>query len=253
MITGFFNKLRKSKDKGTSPQIPDGQRIYCIGDIHGRADLLRQLHETILSDAADYKGKKTVVYLGDYIDRGEQSREVIEILLSEPLAGFKTVYLQGNHEQWLLNFLDYPVEGSAWLSFGGREMLSSYGIPLAHIPTQSEIPTLAEQLRQALPEAHKNFFKDCQACWQCGPYYFVHAGICPGVALEKQVLEDQLWIRDEFLDSKKDHGAIIVHAHNVTLEPQFLPNRIGIDTGAFSSGILTCLVLESDKQSILQT
>ena len=253
MISRLIAKLRKPSNGGTIPHIPGDQRIYCIGDIHGRADLLQQIHEQILSDASKYSGKKTNVYLGDYIDRGEQSRQVIDILLSDPTPGFESVFLQGNHENAMLSFIEFPEASASWLSFGGRETLNSYGIPLAHIPGDSEVPGLARQLVNNLPDTHREFLKNCSDSWRCGSYYFVHAGILPGVALDKQILEDQLWIRDEFLESKRDHGAIIVHGHTITPDPQLLPNRIGIDTGAFSSGVLTCLILEANEQRLLQT
>ena len=253
MITRFIDKFRKPPEVPVSPHIPAKQRVYCIGDIHGRVDLLQQLHEKILSDAGNYKGKKTIVYLGDYIDRGEQSRQVIDLLLTGPLADFDPVYLRGNHEQVMLSFIEFPEASAAWLTFGGREALNSYGIPLAHIPGIREIPELAKRLDNILPETHRNFLQNCIDSWQCGSYYFVHAGIQPGVALDQQVMEDQLWIREEFLESKKNHGAIIVHGHSITPEPELLPNRIGIDTGAFRSGVLTCLVLEGQEQRLLQT
>jgi serine/threonine protein phosphatase 1 len=135
------------------------KRVYCIGDIHGRADLLTHLHELILKDARRYQGDKTIVYLGDCIDRGEQSRQVIEMLLSQPLPGFEAIYLKGNHEQAMLDFMEYPEAAAAWLTFGGRETLNSYGIPVPYIPTLKEIPSLAEKLRQewhcVIDEIHK--------------------------------------------------------------------------------------------------
>lgn len=253
MITHLLKKFQKPTEEIASPGIPGDQRVYCIGDIHGCADLLEQLHQQILTDAANHSGKKTIVYLGDYVDRGEQSKQVIDILLADPLPGFDAIYLQGNHEQVMLSFIEYPLAAASWLSFGGRETLNSYGIPVAHIPGKHEVPGLAEQLDNKLPDTHRAFLQDCVLSWQCGSYYFVHAGIQPDIALDKQLLEDQLWIRDEFLESNKDHGAIIVHGHTITPEPEFLPNRISIDTGAFSSGVLTCLVLEGEQQRLLQT
>ena len=118
MISRLLTKFRKPPEQPITPHIPDNQRIYCIGDIHGCADLLQQLHEKILGDAGNYKGKKTIVYLGDYIDRGEQSRQVIDLLLTEPLADFDPVYLRGNHEQVMLSFIEFPEASAAWLTFG---------------------------------------------------------------------------------------------------------------------------------------
>jgi serine/threonine protein phosphatase 1 len=234
-------------------ELPADQRVYCIGDIHGRGDLLQQLHGMILADAADFQGRKTAVYLGDYIDRGEQSRQVIDRLLDEPLKGFDSVYLRGNHEQAMLDFMSDPKAVINWLRFGGRETLTSYGIKLAHIPRLRDVIPLAEQLERALPESHREFLNSCESSWRCGSYYFVHAGIRPGVALERQVIEDQLWIREKFLSSRDDHGAVVVHGHSISTTVEMKPNRIGIDTGAFATGVLTCLVLEGSTQRLLQT
>jgi len=235
------------------PHIPDDWRVYCIGDIHGRADLLLQLHSMIISDAELSKGRRIVVYLGDYIDRGEQSRQVIDLLLEQPLPRFESIFLLGNHEQAMLKFMEQPKEYASWLSFGGRETLNSYGISLAHIPTIGKVVQLAEQFGRNLPDTHRAFFQNCVSDWRCGDYYFVHAGIRPGVALDRQTLEDKLWIRNKFLNSNMNHGAVVVHGHNISTQAELLPNRIGIDTGAFMSGVLTCLVLEGSEQRLVQT
>jgi len=252
-VTGLFGNSRKPPEPGRAARVPGGRRIYCIGDIHGRADLLGELHEQICADAAGFERQKTIVYLGDYIDRGEQSRQVVELLLTRPLRNFETVYLLGNHEQTMLDFLEYPEAVAAWLSYGGREMLASYGIPLAYIPAAADIPPLARELRDALPAAHLDFYANLDVSWCCGDYYFVHAGVRPGAALDRQLKDDQIWIRDEFLLSSRDHGAVVVHGHTITPEPEVRPNRIGIDTGAYASGVLTCLVLEGETRRFLQT
>lgn len=253
MIKHLINKLRKPPSGPTRPHVPENQRIYCIGDIHGRADLLQQLQKKILADAAPYKDKKTIVYLGDYIDRGDQSCQVIEALISNPLPDFTAIHLLGNHEQVLLSFIDHPKQSAAWLTFGGTQTLHSYGIPPVHLPSRREVVQLAKQLDEKLPDSHRNFLQNLATSWQCGSYYFVHAGIDPNVALAKQDIDAQLWIREEFLNSEKDHGVIVVHGHSLTSQPELLPNRIGIDTGAFSTGVLTCLVLEGEEQRIIQT
>jgi serine/threonine protein phosphatase 1 len=253
VITRLLDKLKKRPATGTAPCIPEGQRVYCIGDIHGSVGLLERLHGMILEDAEGFEGTRHVVYLGDYVDRGEHTKQVLDLLLEAPLPGFEPVYLQGNHEQIMLAFIEYPEMTASWLNFGGREALNSYGIRLAHVPSRHEVFELSRRLDRALPDSHREFLQNGLEHWQCGGYYFVHAGIRPGVALEHQLQEDKLWIRDEFLDSRKDHGAIVVHGHSIVQEPDFQPNRIGIDTGAFRSGVLTCLVLEGDQQRILQT
>lgn len=253
MFENLTKIFRKPQKPHVSPHVPDKQRIYAIGDIHGRADLLSQLHEKIRIDAELYEGKKTIVYLGDYVDRGEQSKQVIDILISEPLENFESIHLKGNHEQAMMDFIEYPGAAAAWLSFGGREALSSYGIPLAYIPSMNEVGEIAQKLSDKLPDSHRELMTNALPSWQCGSYYFVHAGIRPGVDLDEQTIEDKLWIRDDFLGSTLSHGTIVVHGHSITMVPEFLPNRIGIDTGAFSTGVLTCLILENDEHRILQT
>ena len=250
----LFNKLRRkdaANDKaGGQAAYPAGKRMYCIGDIHGRADLLDQLHGLIKADAAGFTGETQALYLGDYIDRGDDSKRVIDTLLGDPLPGFEYIYLLGNHEHALLDFLLDPESMSGWLSWGGRETLASYGIQVSLSPA---LPELRDTLERATPANHLNFYVNCQLHHQEGSYYFVHAGIRPGIALKKQRFEDQLWIRDPFTSSTRDHGAVIVHGHTISEEAELLPNRIGIDTGAYYSGVLTCLVLEGTEQRLLQT
>ena len=254
MFTDIIKKFQKPKTPHVTPYVPKNERIYSIGDIHGRADLLEELHKQIQKDAKPHKGKKIIVYLGDYIDRGEQSCQVIDILLDNPLKDFDQVYLRGNHERAMLDFIDFPGAAAAWLSFGGKEALNSYGIPLAHIPSMQHVGELAKTLDETLPDTHREFLtRTCVDSWQYGSYYFVHAGIRPGVPLEKQTQEDKLWIRDEFLGSTISHGTIVVHGHSISQVPELLPNRIGIDTGAYATGVLTSLVLEGEDQRLIQT
>jgi serine/threonine protein phosphatase 1 len=254
VLTNIIKNFRKSLRQHVTPHAPKNQRIYAIGDIHGEADLLKQIHEIITADASNFNGKKTIVYLGDYIDRGEQSCQVIELLLSNPLKTFEPIYLRGNHERAMLDFIEFPGAAATWLTFGGREALNSYGIPLEYIPSMQHVGEIAEQLDDVLPNEHRRFLTTtCIDSWQCGSYYFVHAGIRPGIDLENQTQEDKLWIRDEFLCSSINHGAIVVHGHSITMQPELLPNRIGIDTGAFNTGVLTALVLEGKEQRLLQT
>jgi len=236
-----------------SPAVPEGCRVYAVGDIHGCDDLLGALHRRIERDAAAWEGRKLLVYLGDYIDRGPASKQVIDRLIGQPLAGFESVFLKGNHEQALLDFLDYPEEAASWLTFGGRETLGSYGIRTSPYPGHRELVGVSEALSTVLPDSHRDFFNNGRMSWSSGDYYFVHAGIRPGVALDRQNLDDQLWIREDFTESRADHGKIVVHGHTIAPEVELYPNRIGIDTGAFASGVLTCLVLEGKEQRLIQT
>ncbi len=235
------------------PFLPSGRRLYCIGDIHGRLDLLEELHELIRADAAGFWGRAGVVYLGDYIDRGPQSKQVLDYLTEHPLVGFDVVHLLGNHEQAMLDFLANPQAAATWLNYGGQATLVSYGVGIIQLQRSAPVELLRDELEQRMPPAHLDFLAGCRLVHIEGSYCFVHAGIRPGVALENQAAEDLLWIRDDFTRSRVNHGCIVVHGHNMTEQAEFLPNRIGIDTGAFHSGLLTALVLEGGEQRLLQT
>ena len=253
MITRFLGRSRQLE--GVAPEVPPESRIYAVGDIHGRVDLLRRLHGFIHHDAYERQApRNVVVYLGDYIDRGEASPGVIDLLLDEPLPGFEAVHLKGNHEETLLAFLDDVGVGPGWLMYGGAETLLSYGVvpPLAPAGGQ-ELERAQAELRAKLPERHRRFMEGLRLTHEEGDYLFAHAGVRPGVPLDQQEEQDLLWIRDEFLLSDAEFGKIIVHGHTITSRPDVQRNRIGIDTGAFASGTLTCLVLEGAEWSFLQT
>ncbi|HEY4135438.1 MAG TPA: metallophosphoesterase family protein [Alphaproteobacteria bacterium] len=234
---------------------PEGLRLYAIGDIHGRLDLLQGLHELIRDDAERAGAThRRVVYLGDYIDRGLESRQVVDFLLDAPLEGFESVYLKGNHEQALLQFLDDPMVGPNWFFFGGDATLYSYRVAGAAPGIDTgRLAKIQEAFRETLPARHLDFYRALTLQHRAGDYLFVHAGIRPGVPAERQVESDLLWIRDEFLDSTADHGAVVVHGHTIMPEPVVRPNRVGIDTGAYASGHLTCLVLDGEERRFLQT
>ena len=250
MLSRFF-----FRPKGEAPEVPPGRRIYAIGDIHGRADLLGDLHLLIHEDADRRQAPhNVVVYLGDYIDRGGASPAVLDLLLDAPLPSFESVHLKGNHEDSLLQFLEDYTIGRAWLSYGGAETLESYGIAGAGAATSSrELARLQAELKARLPERHLRFFAGLRLMHAEGDYLFAHAGVRPGVALEHQSAEDLLWIRDEFLASTASFGKIVVHGHTISTRPDVQRNRIGIDTGAFATGKLTALVLEGSEWSFLQT
>ena len=251
----IINKLLgRENHPPVTPCCPQGVRIYCVGDIHGSIDLLQQLHTAIAEDAADYTGNRRVIYLGDFIDRGEGTRAVIDCLLNQPLPGFEAIYLRGNHEQTMLDFLQHPDVGRSWLSYGGMNTLVSYGVKVTKLPARKEdYVALQQRLASRLPEAHLEFLQNTRLSYSSGSYYFVHAGIRPGIPLHQQTAEDQLWIREEFLSCRKHKEQIIVHGHTVTEEPEIKHNRIGIDTGAYISGKLTALVLEKDTRRFIQT
>lgn len=256
MFKGLFRKSERAVvPRDAAARVPEGLRIYAIGDIHGRVDLLRQMHEMIGADlAAAPIARAQVVYLGDYIDRGLESRQVVDLLLDEPLAGVERVHLMGNHEEVLLQFLEDPGVGPNWFFFGGDATLYSYRVPGASpaIPAD-RLANVQEQFRNVLPARHLAFYQSLGAMHQAGDYLFVHAGIRPGVPLAAQSPADLFWIRNEFLDSTADLGAIVVHGHTIMPEPVVRPNRIGIDTGAYASGRLTCLALEGESRRFLAT
>lgn len=228
---------------------PPGTSVYAIGDIHGRADLLTGIHERIRADAAKRaRGKrKVVVYLGDYVDRGAGSREVIELLLRSPLEGFEAVHLKGNHEDYMLGFLEGGGDALGWLFNGGETTLASYGVAQPgnrYLVEAGALDDLREALKTAVPQDHLAFLANLKLHHREGGYLFVHAGIRPEVPLADQSADDLMWIREDFLCSVADHDCRVVHGHTITWSPEVLPNRIGIDTGAFVSGALTCLVVE---------
>ncbi len=246
---------RRPRGDAHAPKVPANTRVYAIGDIHGRADLLRNLHRLIAEDAAQApEDEKIVVYLGDYIDRGLDSRGVIDLLLDAPPEGVAPVHLKGNHEATLLRFLEDPSVGEAWLTFGGAETLYSYGVARATFASDRHaIADAHRRLVETFPERHRTFLEGLKTTHRIGDYLFVHAGIRPGVPLDEQDEDDLLWIRDPFLYSNADHGCIVVHGHSIRREVEFRPNRIGIDTGAFATGVLTALVLTDSRRTLLQT
>jgi serine/threonine protein phosphatase 1 len=236
--------------------VPPGTRVYAIGDIHGRLDLLTRLHESIAADAVGATAERRVlVYVGDYVDRGPHSSGVIDLLLDRPLPGFEIVHLLGNHEDAMLRFPDDIAVGPTWLQYGGVETLLSYEIELSSggWRDERELRRLQGEVRRRVPRRHVEFMRSMKLTHLEGDYLFVHAGIRPGIPIEGQERDDLLWIRGEFLDSRKDHGKIVVHGHTITESPELRPNRIGIDTGAFFSHRLTCLVLDGTSQSFLHT
>jgi serine/threonine protein phosphatase 1 len=233
------------------PSLSPGKRIYCIGDLHGRLDLLDQALAKITTDlAAEATRDLLFIFLGDYIDRGPESFGVIDRLTA--LAQIvPTIFLKGNHEAVLIDFLWQPLVLPFWKSLGGYQTLLSYGVIPPLQPTEQDCYRLAEALQSALPEAHKTFFNSLQPCFEHGDYFFVHAGVRPDRGLDAQSERDLLWIRDEFLTSTRSHEKFIVHGHTPVREPDIRVNRVNIDTGAYATGTLTCLVLEGEQRRFL--
>ncbi len=241
--------------------VPPGTRVYAVGDCHGCLEALRGLRAAILADSARADAeapradRRVVVYLGDYIDRGPDSRGVVELLIGAPLAGFESVHLRGNHEAFLCGFLDGEEVAAVWMMNGGSETLRSYGLDVAAINRPwpgGDAPALRAALAAAVPEAHRAFLDGLALSHIEGDYFFAHAGVRPGVPLERQEENDLLWIREPFLGSTADHGKVVVHGHSAAAEVAVRANRIGIDTGACYGGKLTALVLEGNQHRFLQ-
>jgi serine/threonine protein phosphatase 1 len=253
MLRRLFG-LRPLSRPGT---LPAGQAVYAVGDVHGRLDLLEDLLLRIRDDADRYPADsaRTLIFLGDYVDRGSESRGVVEAVMSDLLPGFKTIRLLGNHEDAMLSFLEGKSDGLDWISFGGLETLLSYGVPLRSLPNSGEaVRALQAALIEAVPEHHVAFLRSCLRHYSVGDYVFVHAGVRPGIPLEKQTKSDLLWIRDDFLRVRVPlTGHVVVHGHTICDLPQNRDHRINIDTGAFVSGRLTCLVLRGRERRFLST
>lgn len=241
-------------DPHPTPSLEDGLRIYAIGDVHGRFDLLLELEEMISRDLHDHPVERSVqILVGDYIDRGPSSREVLDHLLTSPPVCDERICLKGNHEQTLLEFLEDPDRLIHWARYGGMEMMRSYGISAGKPMTSAACRGIHKQFVSAFPREHFEFCDSLPVFVTFGDYFFVHAGVRPGFALDDQVERDLIWIRDEFLSSKRYHGKLIVHGHTPMKRPEVYSNRINIDTRAYDTGILTCLVLEGEAQGMLAT
>lgn len=231
------------------PLVPDHMRIYAVGDIHGRLDLLAALQAAIDEDMAAHPGPDCVeVYLGDYIDRGPQSAGVLDSLMKRRET-HKAVCLSGNHEAVMLESLMSQEAFSRWLRMGGLETVFSY----ISASSAADEMRLWNAWRGAVPSDHIGFLRQLSSHFVCGDYLFVHAGLRPGIPLEEQDRADMMWIRREFLDCTDWLGHCVVHGHTPMKDPEVLGNRINIDTGAYATGRLTCLVLEGADRFLIAT
>jgi len=255
----WFPKLGRRRPRHTRApalsSVPAGTIVYAIGDIHGRLDLLQRLEAEIQSDAAGVDAsRRLIVCLGDFIDRGDNAYGVIEHLLQAAPDSFERICLIGNHEAYLLRFFDDRTVAAAWLENGGRETLTSYGVSL---PAGSDIEgaslEMQAELRARVPQSHVAFLRSLALSHREGDYLFVHAGVRPGVPIDRQKPRDLMWIREEFLIDERDFGAVVVHGHSIRPEPENLANRIGVDTGAYTTGRLTCAVLWGSERRFLST
>ncbi len=223
---------------------PEGVRLYAIGDIHGRLEVLEALLAELQRDAADFEGERIIqVFLGDYIDRGMQSREVIDLLLAPAPEGVERIFLRGNHEQTLLDFLQNPAVLRDWIA--------SYGVPVPANVAQNAAEELQASLASALPEEHRRFFEGLLYHYNIGDYYCVHAGIRPHIALSKQRNEDKLWIREAFLSHSKPFEKYIVHGHSPLEVAETLPNRANLDVNNAPCPTLTALRVQGAQRRLI--
>lgn len=228
-------------------------RVYAIGDVHGRFDCLQQIERAIVRDNAARPpvAGAQVIFLGDYVDRGLASADVVERLSKPGFAGLPARYLIGNHEDALLRFLADPQSAASWLTWGGAATLASYGIAISQAPTRAQLVAAQQALKTALPATHLDFLMQLELMIELGDYLFVHAGIRPGVPIHRQRRADVLEIREPFLSNTGPFPRRIVHGHTVTNDPEVLPHRISVDTGAYATGRLTAAVIEDDRVEII--
>jgi serine/threonine protein phosphatase 1 len=236
----------------TARRVPDGTRVYSVGDIHGRDDLLAELAERVEADMEPRSFDHTVtIFLGDYVDRGHGSRRVVERLARSEWPT-PMIALAGNHEDLLMVFLEDEGILEAWRGLGGLETLHSYGLDIGPAMAGRDFKAIQAAFVARFPERHRQFLQTLKGSTAIGDYFFCHAGVRPGVPLDRQDRNDLLTIRDPFLSSQAEHGKVVVHGHSPSLAPDIRPNRIGIDTAAYATGCLTCLVLEKDQRRFLQ-
>jgi len=234
------------------PPAPAGFTVYIVGDIHGRLDLLLDVQRRIDEDKARLvRGRAVEVYLGDYIDRGPDPAGVVSRLIDRARSA-NTLFLRGNHEQLLLDFLDGKNCLDEWLAVGANATMLSYGLARGSSSRLLAGVIIRPKLAQAIPREHRRFYQKTRSWIRLGGYLAVHAGIRPGVPLKEQKPGDLLGIRQRFLRFDGDFGFIVVHGHTPVMAPELLPNRINIDTGAFATNLLTCLKIDAEGPRVLQ-
>jgi serine/threonine protein phosphatase 1 len=254
MVVSLFKRMKREIVPRRVFSGPEGKRLYAIGDIHGRRDLLDELLDRIAADiAARPVDAAVLVFLGDFIDRGPDSAGVIERLSALGDFPARAVFLQGNHEEILLRVLD-GEEGLAydWLGFGGDACVESYNVSSAALKAKEE-SNIARTLLAAIPERHIAFLRDLGDTVRFGDYLLVHAGIRPGIAIEEQQPHDLRWIRDPFLSDQHDHGCMVIHGHTISNGVDRRSNRLGIDTGAYRSNVLTAAIVEESELRFIAT
>jgi serine/threonine protein phosphatase 1 len=255
LFRGLFSR------KTARPAAPStgGRLVYAVGDVHGRLDVLRPLLRDIAQDALATRPaeRPLLVFLGDYVDRGPESRQVVDMVLALQADGaFEVAPLKGNHEEALLQFLQDPSFAITWMEFGGGATLASYGVqPVAtrvEGAEEDDWTPARDEFDRVLPEAHRRFYQELDLLRVVGDYAFVHAGVRPGVALDDQSHHDLMWIRHEFLNDRGPFDKVIVHGHTPAEEPQMMKHRLGLDTGAYVTGVLTVARLDEAGMRLVQ-
>jgi serine/threonine protein phosphatase 1 len=255
-----FTRLFGQKRNRDAAPSTGGRLVYAVGDVHGRLDLLGPLLHDIAKDAvaAETAGsmaeRPLLVFLGDYVDRGPESKGVVDLILQmQTWPKFEVRALKGNHEEALLQFVDDPSFGQTWAEHGGAATLASYGVQPPATRTDSDAWAKArEAFTEALPAVHKAFYENLELMVTAGDYAFVHAGVRPGVPLHQQAERDLLWIRQEFISERGRFEKVIVHGHTPMEAPQLTATRLGVDTGAYATGVLTAVRLHGEDQQVMQ-
>ena len=230
-----------------------GRLTYAVGDIHGRDDLFGKMVERIRSDSALQGERPVIVLLGDYIDRGASSRDVLDRILDLEQADWcDVVVLLGNHEETLLNFLSDPSCGVAWVEYGAGPTLASYGVQAPAMRTDLEAWEEArDEFAAAIPPAHVALLRRMRLTYRDGDYLFVHAGVRPDVPLDAQGAEDFWWIRGPFLQAKRACDYVVVHGHTPAEQPANDRWRVGLDTGAYATGVLTAMRFKGESRFVM--
>lgn len=246
--------LNFSPRRQRGPAGAPGYRAYVVGDVHGRLDLLEQILAKIHSELQRRPARKTLlVFVGDLIDRGPSSAQVVERLRTYRREGIRPLFLLGNHEEVLLRILGgEKTLVPSWLKFGGLQCLESYGVDIAELRDRSNDQVM-QLIQEIVPSNHAEFLRSFIDSCRFGDYLFVHAGIRPGIELEQQRQSDLRWIRGPFLFDETDHGFIVVHGHTISTEIDEQVNRIGIDTGAYRTGVLSALAIEGADRWFIAT
>ncbi|QGZ93371.1 metallophosphoesterase family protein [Terricaulis silvestris] len=244
----------KAKRKKGLASFAEARLGFAIGDVHGRADLLDQMLLRIAHDVAEANSQNAIViFMGDYVDRGPDSAEVIAHLLSQQPPGIEWRFLKGNHEQSMLNFLDGPTMNRGWLAHGGLETLVSYGVsPLPSIGSSAEaIVQARDQLKQNMPASHLAFLQSLERFVIVGDYLFVHAGVDTSLPIERQRDDDLFWVRGKFLNDTRAFSHVVVHGHTPVTTPYRDHRRICVDTGAYATGRLCAARFFGDSVTFL--